>query len=122
MSGEENNQTNNTPQEILQKAIDALRSAEIFLSQASDETVDKEISKQIRAEYNFLDALMTQIGQVQAITDDALFRKETGKLKEQAASLQAKEDKIKSLVNNVHIAAQIVGYIAQAAAFIAKLT
>jgi hypothetical protein len=121
MSNESQNKSNDTLRETLNKAIMAIQSAMQLLQEIGDSTTDETISENIVSVYNRLDSFLTQLSQAQATTDDAIFTKITGELKQQATALRAEEDKIKKIVGYVGKAAQIVGYIAQAVAFIAKL-
>jgi len=53
--------------------------------------------------------------------DDATFQATTGELKQQAQGLDQDEDNIKKIVGDVATAAEIAGYVAQAATIIAAL-
>lgn len=101
-------------------AVTNIRSAELSLKQASQTTADPGTLTKISIEFNHLDSFLSQILHIQAIADDKDFASATIALKQQAATLQADENNIKKIVNDVKVSAQIVGYIAQAIALIAK--
>ncbi len=113
--------TNGAQRQTLADSIDSIRSAELLLKQESRATSDPTISQNLSEAYNLLDALLSQLLNAQAISDDAEFSKAIPALKQQAAMLKAKEDEIKKLVSRVGTAAQIAGYVAQALALIFKL-
>jgi len=99
----------------------AIRSAEQLLVQASRATSDPATLTKISIEYNQLDSFLSQLLRAQAISDDAEFSNATAALKNQASMLDADEQDIKKIIDNVATAAKIVGYIAEAMTIIAKL-
>ncbi len=105
----------------LLNAVSLIRAAEQLLVQASRDSTDANKSIQINTEYQHLDSLLSQMLQAQAISDDDDFAAATTALKSQSSALQADRDKIESIVTDVSLAAQIVGYLAQAASFLAGL-
>jgi hypothetical protein len=113
--------SNDAQKQTLLNAVSLIRSAEQLLMQVSRASTDPVIIMKIVSEYNQLDSFLSQLLHAQAIADDADFASATAALKQQAATLQAEEDDIKTIVTDVGIAAQVVGYIAQALAFIATI-
>ncbi|MFZ0928220.1 MAG: hypothetical protein WAN11_06450 [Syntrophobacteraceae bacterium] len=107
--------------QALSNAVSCLYSAELLLTQASRDTDDPAKLSKIDVEYRHIDSLMSQLVNLQAIDDDAVFASATGALKLQAAALQKEEDYIKTIIDDVKVAAQIVGYFAQALQIIAAL-
>jgi hypothetical protein len=114
-------QNNDTPRQILLKSVEAIRSAEQLLLQESRATSDPATLTKISIEYNNLDSYLSQLLHAQAIADDTEFANAITALKGQSAALQADEDSIKKIVSDVNAAAKIVGYLAQALAYITKL-
>jgi gamma-glutamyl phosphate reductase len=128
MSNGAQSNTKNTPgqvllttKQILLTAVMSIRSAEQLLVQASRATSDPATLTKISIEYNQLDSFLSQLLRAQAISDDAEFNNATAALREQASILDAEEKDIKNIVNDVAIAAKIVGYITEAMTIIAKL-
>jgi hypothetical protein len=121
MSNNIQTQSNDTPRQILLKAVTPIRSAEQLLVESSRATSDPAKLTKISLEYNHLDSFLTQLLHTQAIADDAAFTAATAALKQQATALQTKEEDIKKIVDDVHTATQIVGYMAQVLAFVEKL-
>ena len=101
--------------------VSSIRSAEALLIQASRQTSDASKLIQINTEYTALDSYLSQVLHTLAILDDALFDIATKALKQQAAILQQEEESIKKIVDDIALAAQIAGYLAQAAAIAATL-
>jgi hypothetical protein len=102
-------------------AVAQLRSAEVLLLQASRRTGDDTRLIQINNEYCLLDTVITQLVSAAAAADDTTFRATTGELKQQAQGLDQDQDNIKKIVGDVATAAEIAGYVAQAATIIAAL-
>ena len=121
MSDKTKNKTNDTPKQILDKTIDGIQSAMDQLQKAGDSTTDGGISDRITSVYNGLYSSLKKLLHAQATTDDAVFTKATGALKQEAAAIKAEEDKLKKIADDVGKAAQVAGYIAQALTFIATL-
>lgn len=112
---------NEAQKQTLLNAVSLIRSAEQLLLQASRASSDPATLTKISIEYNQLDSFLSQIIHAQAIADDASFTAAVGALKQQATVLETEEADIKKIVTDVGTAAQIVGYLAQAATFIATL-
>lgn len=70
----------------------------------------------INTEYQALNSYLSQVLNAQMTSDDQLFQTATNALKQQASSLQQEEANIKAIIGDVEVAAQILGFIAQAAA------
>lgn len=121
MNGSPQNLPEESPRDIILKAIAAIRAANNLLLNASRATSNPNNLAKIQIEHSNLNALLNQLSNIYAIADDALFANATNQLKNQASALQNAENYIKQISNIVETAAQIAGYIAQAATFIAKL-
>ena len=101
--------------------VTALSSLLTNLLQAGRNTTDDTQLLQINNEYSAVQTLMDQATQARIAADDVTFIKLTSTLKAQAALLQGMEKQIQSIVSDVALAGQIVGYLAQAVAYLAKL-
>lgn len=102
-------------------ALAALTNAQDLLTQQIDAANDTQTSNDLTNEYNDLDLLRSGLLQAQNAADDASFTNATTTLQSQANDLKADEASIGKIVADVKIAGNIVGYIGQALAFIAKL-
>jgi len=107
--------------DTLLNTVASIRAAELLLLQASRASSDPVTLIKINTEYSHLDSLLSQLLHAQAIADDADFANAVTALKQQAAGLQVEEDDIKKIVANVAAAAEVAGYMAQAASLIATL-
>ncbi len=96
--------------------VSNIRAAEQLLLQASRATGDPVTLMKINTEYQALDSYLSQVLNAQMTSDDQLFQTATNALKQQASSLQQEEANIKAIIGDVEVAAQILGFIAQAAA------
>jgi hypothetical protein len=105
----------------LTNAIDAIRAAEKVLKQQIDAANDPATSTNLTNEFNKIDSLLSQLLQAQNLADDASFTNATAALQSHANTLKTDEAKIKRIVGDVKIAAEVISYITQALAFIAKL-
>jgi hypothetical protein len=107
-----------------QKLLDAvalIRQSEQLLMQASRNSTNANTSIRINTEFQNLDSILSQLLHTQAIADDADFQAATTALKQQASALQTEQAQIQKVVTDVGIAAQIAGFLAQAAAIVAKV-
>lgn len=102
-------------------AIDAIRSAQNLIQQQVNAAINTQTAIKLTNEYNNLDSALSQLLHAQNAADDAIFASITATLKSETAGLQADEDAIKGIIKDVETAVTIVGYIAKALAFIAKL-
>jgi hypothetical protein len=102
----------------LSGSISAIHSAEQLLSNVVATSGDPQLLADLTAAQQALDSLLTTLLQAQAAVDDATFNQTTANLKAQAATLKAEEATVQKVISNVALAAQIVGYIAQAVTFI----
>jgi hypothetical protein len=102
-------------------AIAQIRSAEQLLNTIIGSTGDPALLAQITAGYRYLNGILGELVQAQLAADDATFTQVTTSLKNEAAKLKAQEAQFQQIISNVALAAQIVGYIAQAVAFIAAI-
>lgn len=105
----------------LSDAMAKIRKAQQTLMQASRKEIDPTLIQNIRMEYQHLDSVLAQMLQTMAIADDAAFKGATNSLKQCAKALAIEKNYLVSIINDVQLAANIVGYIAQATALIAKL-
>ena len=105
----------------LLSAVNSLRIAERLLMQASRDSTDPVILASINSEYTQLDSFLSQIMHCIAIADDNVFADASAALKKQAMTVQAREEDFKRIAAGVNTAAQIVGCIGEALAFIAKI-
>jgi hypothetical protein len=108
-------------QDAIAGAIDALRCAEILLTTEIRGSTDTLQAIKLTHEYNNLDFQLSALLHVQNAADDAAFTALTTSLKSQSDALQADAAAIQIIVADVALAGKIVGYIARALAFIAKL-
>jgi hypothetical protein len=102
-------------------AIANVRAAEQLLDNVIATTGDAGVLANLTAAYRVLDGSMTALLKAQTAADDVTFNASTKNLKDQAASLKAQEAQVQKLIADVALAAQIVGYIAQAVTFIAAI-
>jgi negative regulator of replication initiation len=105
----------------LTSAIDNIRAAEDLLKQQINAASDSLSAIKLTNEFNNLDSFLSELLHAQNSADDASFADATTALQSHAAGLQADEATIKKIVGGVTIAADIISYITQALAFIAKL-
>ena len=112
-----------TPSQLqtLTNVISLIRSAEQALVQAGRASTDPVEWGRLNMEYNQLDSFLSQLMHAQATDDDNGFASAVAALNQQASILQSQEAEIKAIVTDVGLAAQVVGYIAQAAVFIATV-
>jgi hypothetical protein len=107
--------------QTLLDAVTQIRTAELALLQASRSTSDPAKLIQINTEYTHLDSCLSQILHAQALIDDQDFGFAAGALKQQCTALADEMKQIDRVVNDVALAAKIVGCVAQAAKVIATL-
>jgi hypothetical protein len=110
-----------TARQNLAQIASNIRAAQQLLVQASRATGDAAILIKINTEYQSLDSYLSQVINAQNTIDDQLFQMATNTLKQQASSLQQEQAHIKAIIGDVEMAAQILGFIAQAASFAAML-
>lgn len=91
------------------------------LMKAIRATADPIELAKLNAEYSAVQTCLNQAIQAQMAADDALFGSATAALKKQSTMLGDMEAEINKYVADVELAAQIVGYIAQAITFITGL-
>lgn len=110
-----------TSRQSLALIVSNLRAAELLLLQASRATAEPATLMKINTEFQAIDSYLSQVISAQVTQDDRLFDSATNALKQQASSLQQEEVHIKTIIADVGIAAQIIGFIAQAAAIAVTL-
>jgi hypothetical protein len=91
------------------------------LLQASRATSDSTRLMQIANEMTGVQTLISQVAQAQAAADDVAFAQATAGLTSEATVLTGMETQITKIVADVGLAGQIVGYVVQALALVAKL-
>ena len=102
-------------------AITAIRNAQNLLTQQIRVATDTLAAIKLTNEYNNLDSFLSQLLQAQNSADDASFNAATAALKSHVDGLSADLASIKSIVQDVKMAADIVSYITQVVGLIAKL-
>ena len=102
-------------------AVAQIRAAEQVLLQMSRSTSDIAKLIQINTEYTHLDSCLSQILHAQAIADDGEFNSAAAALKTRSSALCTEMENINAIVDDVALAAKIVGSVAQAAKIIATL-
>jgi negative regulator of replication initiation len=112
-----------TPSEqtALNAAIDAIRSAEGVLTDQIRGSTDALTAIKLTNEYNNLDSYLSEILHAQNAADDASFANATAALQSRLSGLEADEKAIKALISDVTTAGKVIGYIADALKWIAKL-
>jgi negative regulator of replication initiation len=105
----------------LASAIDNIRAAENLLKQQMNAASDSLSAIKLTNEFNNLDSFLSELLHAKNSADDASFANATTALQSHVTGLQADEATIKGIVDDVKIAADIISYITQALAFIAKL-
>jgi hypothetical protein len=108
-------------QTSVSQAIDSIRSAENLLTEQIQSTSDTLTAIKLTHEYNNLDSYLSELLHAQNAADDDTFENATEALQARTTGLEADETVIKAIVSDVATAGKIVGYIAQALGFIAKL-
>jgi hypothetical protein len=102
-------------------AIAAIRSAENLLTDQIQSSTETLTAIKLTHEYNNLDSYLSELLHAQNAADDSVFANATQLLQSQVSGLQADQASINTIISDVAIAGQVVGYITQALAFIAKL-
>jgi hypothetical protein len=102
-------------------AITALRSAENLLTDQIQSSDDTLTAIKLTHEYNNLDSYLSELLHARNAADDLVFANATQQLQSQVSGLQADQAAINAIIADVALAGQVVGYITQALAFIAKL-
>jgi hypothetical protein len=107
--------------QAISNAIASIRTAENALLIQGRLTSDPLVATKISNEYNSLDSVLTQLIQAHVISDDATFQQAATALRQESAALNAQAQAISQVVKDIGSAAQIAGYIVQAAGALAKL-
>ncbi len=97
----------------LDDAIERIKKAETALLSSSGDKV--------QAKYDSLDELLTKIIEAKEKEDDEAFNAATGELKQLSSVLQTDQDELKAIVGDAKLAAEIAGYLTEAAEFLAKI-
>jgi hypothetical protein len=105
----------------ISSAIASIRAAENALLNQGRQTTNALVAAKISNEYNSLDSVLTQLIQAQVIADDATFQTAATALQQESAILDTQAAAISQVIKDVATAAQIAGYIAQAATAVAAL-
>jgi negative regulator of replication initiation len=110
-----------TQQTAVAGAIDAIRDAENLLTDQIQASTDTLTAIKLTHQYSNLDSYLSELLHIQNAADDASFTNATQALQARSDGLKADEATIKAIVADVATAGKVIGYIAQALAFIAKL-
>ena len=89
--------------------------------QAGRDSSDPETLKKINSDYGQLDAFLSQVLHCIAIADDEGLAGSAAALEKQVEMLQAMKDSYQAIAAGVNTAAQIIGCLTEALAFLAKL-
>ena len=108
-------------QNSIASAVAAIRAAEDLLTAQIRVATDSLAAIKLTHEFNNLDTFLSQLLHAQNSADDAVFADACAALQAQADGLNADEEAIRRVVTDVATAASIIGYIAEAVGFIAKL-
>jgi hypothetical protein len=111
----------NAQSQAIGQSIGAIRAAQNALLNQGRQTTDPLAAAKISNEYNALDSVLNQLVQAQAVSDDATFQKTVPALQQESTALDAQAKAISQIIGAVATAAQIAGYLAQAATAIASL-
>lgn len=105
----------------LLNAVSLIRASEQLLMQESRNSTDANTSIKINTEFQNLDSILSQLLHAQAIADDADFANAAAALKQLSSTLQIDQAQIQQIVTDVGTAAQIVGFLTQAAGLVAAV-
>jgi hypothetical protein len=102
-------------------AISAIQAAEGLLYQQVSNAPDSLTAIKITNEIKILESYLSQLQQAVTAADDASFTSITDVLQSHTNQIKNDQATIQKIVADVNTAANIINYIGQAAAFIAKL-
>ncbi len=105
----------------LGEAIDRIRAAQTALQKASEVAQDADKADKINGMYQKLQTLLTHALQAEEAADDDAFNAAKSVFSQETGVLQADQASIQAFVDDVAVAGQIAGYLAQAASFLAKI-
>jgi tetrahydrodipicolinate N-succinyltransferase len=105
----------------LSDAIDQISAAQKALQTASEVATDGDKADKINDLYQKLQTLQTHVLQAEEAADDDAFENAKTVFSGETAVLQADQARIQAIVDDVAVAGQIAGYLAQAAGFLAKI-
>jgi hypothetical protein len=105
----------------LDGAIEQIRAAQKTLQKASEVATDGDKADRINGMYQKLQTLLTHVLQAEEAADDDAFTAAKTMFAGETAVLQADQASIQAIVDDVATAAQIAGYLAQAASFLAEI-
>ena len=108
-------------QTAIKAAVDAIRNAEDVLTDQIRSSTDALTAIKLTNEYNNLDSYLSELLHAQNAADDATFANATTALQSRLSGLEADEKAIQTIITDVAIAAKVIGFIANAVKFIAKL-
>jgi prophage DNA circulation protein len=102
-------------------AISQISAAEKALQKASEVATDADKADKINDMYQKLQALLTHVLQAEEAADDDAFNAAKGLFSQETKVLQADQASIQAFVDDVAVAGEIAGYLAQAASYLAKI-
>ncbi len=102
-------------------AIDQIRAAQKALQKASEVATDADKADTINDTYQKLQTLLTHVLQAEEAADDDAFTAAKNAFSQETAVLEADQARIQAFVDDVALAGQIAGYLAQAASYLAKI-
>jgi hypothetical protein len=103
------------------QALAQIRSAEQALDNVIATTANPDTLNTLAGIYSQLTSVATSLIQAQTTADDGVFTQMAVSLNGQAKSLKASQALIQHLITDAATAGKIIGYLTQAAAFIARL-
>ena len=103
------------------QALAQIRAAEQALDDVIANTANPDTLSALAGVYSQLTSIATSLIQAQTASDDTVFTQLAASLNGQAKSLKASEALIQHLITQAATAGKVIGYLTQAAAFIAKL-
>jgi hypothetical protein len=108
-------------QQNILNAVQAIQSAENVLTNQVNAATDPLSAIKLTHAYQHLDSCLSQLLQLQNLTDDAAFAASVATIKGQTSALQSDEKTIKGLVGDVDVATEVIGYIGKALNFITMI-
>ncbi|HTV83884.1 MAG TPA: hypothetical protein VME63_00645 [Dyella sp.] len=113
--------TSTMSQQNILNAIQAIQNAANLLTSQISDATDPVSAIKLNHAYQQLNACLSQLLQLQNVRDDATFKSSVANIKAQTNTLQTDEKSIKGLISDVGTATKVLGYVADAVGFIAKI-
>lgn len=105
----------------LSSAILALRNAQNMITGQIRAATDTLTAIRLTHEYNTLDASLSALLHAQNATDDASFADSVDQIHCAMQGVQLDQQKLATIIQDVHIAAKVMDYLTQALELVAKL-